>query len=40
LALRHQLARLGIKVFEVVPPALEASRAELDKIFQQMNSPW
>jgi len=86
--LRHQLSKLGIKVFEVVPPAvdtelnpegraqrgnfkadlkpeefvsavikgleadvteigygmsagmLKASRAELDKSFQQMNSRW
>ena len=88
MALRHQLSKLGIKVFEVVPPAvdtelnpegraqrgnfradlkpeefmgavmkglegdvpeiaygmsagmLQASRAELDKRFQQMNSRW
>lgn len=88
MALRHQLSKLGIKVFEVVPPAvdtelnpegraqrgnfkvdlkpaefiaavmkgfeadafeigfgmsaamLQASRAELDKSFQQMNSRW
>ena len=88
MALRHQLSKLGIKVFEVVPPAvdtelnaegraqrggfkanltpeeftaavmkdleadvleigygmsagmLKASRAELDKTFQQMNSRW
>jgi len=88
LALRHQLSKLGIKVFEVVPPAVDtelnlegrakrgsfkanltpaefvgavmkgikddvfeigygmtegsikASRAELDKSFQQMNSRW
>jgi uncharacterized oxidoreductase len=88
MALRHQLSKLGIKVFEVVPPAvdtelnpegraqrggfkanlkpeeftaavmkdleadvleigygmsagmLKASRAELDKSFQQMNSRW
>jgi uncharacterized oxidoreductase len=88
LALRHQLLKLGIKVFEVVPPAVDtelnpegrakrghfkpdlkpeefvtavmkglkndvfeigygisegfikASRAELDKSFQQMNSQW
>jgi uncharacterized oxidoreductase len=88
LALRHQLLKLGIKVFEVVPPAVDtelnpegrtargtykpdlkpdefvasvmkgfkhdvfeigygmteglikASRAELDKSFQQMNSRW
>jgi uncharacterized oxidoreductase len=88
MALRHQLLKLGIKVFEVVPPAVDtelnpegrakrgrfkanlspeefvasvmkgikddvfeigygmtegsikASRAELDKSFQQMNSRW
>ncbi len=88
MALRHQLSKLGIKVFEVVPPAvdtelnpegraqrgnfkvdlepeeftaavmkgleadaleigygmsagmLQASRADLDKSFQQMNSRW
>lgn len=88
LALRHQLSKLGIKVFEVVPPAvdtelnpegraqrggftanlspeefvsavmkgldadeleigygmsaglLKASRADLDKSFQKMNSRW
>ncbi|MGD0590652.1 MAG: SDR family NAD(P)-dependent oxidoreductase [Bacteroidota bacterium] len=88
MALRHQLIKLGIKVFEVVPPAVDtelnpegrakrgnykanltpeefvasvmkglkndvfeigygmteglikASRAELDKSFQQMNSRW
>jgi uncharacterized oxidoreductase len=88
MALRHQLAKIGIKVFEVVPPAVDtdlnpegrakrgnfkanltpeefvasvmkgfkndvfeigygmtegsikASRAELDKSFQQMNSRW
>jgi uncharacterized oxidoreductase len=88
LALRHQLLKLGIKVFEIVPPAvdtelnpqgraqrggfranltpeeftasvmkdlegdvleigygmsvgmLKASRADLDKSFQQMNSRW
>jgi uncharacterized oxidoreductase len=88
LALRHQLLKLGIKVFEVVPPMVDtelnlegrakrgnfkvdvkpgefvaavmrgfkndvfeigygategfikASRAELDKSFQQMNSRW
>ena len=88
MALRHQLAKLGIRVFEVVPPAVDtelnpegrakrgnfkanlepeefvaavmkgirndvfeigygmtegsihASRAELDKSFQQMNSRW
>jgi uncharacterized oxidoreductase len=88
MALRHQLSKLGIKVFEVVPPAvdtelnpegraqrgdfkadlkpeefavavmkdleadvleigygmsaalLDASRAELDKRFQQMNGRW
>jgi uncharacterized oxidoreductase len=88
MALRHQLVKLGIKVFEVVPPAVDtelnpegraqrgnfkanltpevfvasvmkgfkddvfeigygmtegsikASRAELDKSFQQMNSRW
>jgi uncharacterized oxidoreductase len=88
MALRHQLSKLGIKVFEVVPPAvdtelnpegraerggfkanlkpeeftaavmkdleadvleigygmsagmLKASRADLDKSFQQMNSRW
>jgi uncharacterized oxidoreductase len=88
MALRHQLSKLGIKVFEVVPPAvdtelnpegrakrgnfkanlkpeeftaavmkdleadvleigygmsagmLKASRAELEKSFEQMNSRW
>ena len=88
MALRHQLSKVGIKVFEVVPPAVDtelnpegrairgnfkagllpgeftaavmkslkddvmeigygmteasikASRAELDKSFQQMNSRW
>jgi uncharacterized oxidoreductase len=88
MALRHQLSKLGIRVFEVVPPAVDtelnpegraqrgnfkanlnpeefvasviegfkndvfeigygmtegsikASRAELDKSFQQMNSRW
>jgi uncharacterized oxidoreductase len=88
MALRHQLSKIGIKVFEVVPPAVDtglnpegrakrgnykagltskefvaavmksfkndvfeigygmtegsikASRAELDKSFQQMNSRW
>ena len=88
MALRHQLLKLGIKVFEVVPPAVDtelnpmgrsqrgnfkldlkpeefvaavmkslkndvfeigygmtersikASREELDKSFQQMNSRW
>ena len=88
LALRHQLSRIGIKVFEVVPPAVDselnpqgraargnyraglsseefvagitkslendffeigygmtdgaikASRADLDRYFQQMNSRW
>jgi uncharacterized oxidoreductase len=88
MALRHQLSKLGIKVFEVVPPAVDtelnpegrakrgnfkagvtpeefvagvmkgfkndvfeigfgmtegfikASRAELDRSFQQMNSRW
>jgi len=88
MALRHQLSKIGIRVFEVVPPAVDtelnpegraqrgnfkanlspeeftaavmkglegdvleigygmsagmltASRADLDKIFQQMNSRW